>query len=467
MAKRVTRQNTEIVFPEKLNKNLDFSKAAQRLNNYTKQYAALYFARLTKLGPRCASRAAAKWGSGEELVMQVERVLDMPKDTLCFITGTVFMDMSMKPNVLTELAKQHQLVAPVGTSKYYGPDKASEDHITLEDSSGRIALEFKGQRKWPLVTGLIISVLGRQTESGTFQVEDICFPGLSKQKAHDDAMEGVDEEERWVALVSGLEFGAPESEGGEERLDLLQEWLTGEAAGEEERHMISHISAFLIAGNSMVSPPPNADDLPPSSVTTKKGKNAPSSNYTNLPPAHLSRFLSPLLPSLPTILQTGPRDPSSVLLPQPPLHPSLLPPPAGNFGDRSLKLVGNPCWIDVGGKRILSGGGTNVSDVERYIPDEDGSGIETAQRLLDWAHDAPTAPDTLACYPFQNTDPFVMDACPDLYVVGNQQKFETRLMEGEQGQKVRIVMLPRFRQTGELVLVSLKSLDVKVVKFGE
>lgn len=53
------------------------------------------------------------------------------------------------------------------------------------------------------------------------------------------------------------------------------------------------------------------------------------------------------------------------------------------------------------------------------------------EATLRWRHLAPTAPDTLSCYPFASDDPFVLQECPHAYVVGNQPEFATRLLEGE------------------------------------
>jgi hypothetical protein len=35
----------------------------------------------------------------------VERVLDVQKDQLCYIVGTIYMDMPLKPNVLEDISK--------------------------------------------------------------------------------------------------------------------------------------------------------------------------------------------------------------------------------------------------------------------------------------------------------------------------------------------------------------------------
>ena len=52
------------------------------------------------------------------------------------------------------------------------------------------------------------------------------------------------------------------------------------------------------------------------------------------------------------------------------------------------------------------------------------------ESLLTWRHLAPTAPDTLTCYPFQDRDPFVLEATPHVFFVGNQPAFKTTTVTG-------------------------------------
>ena len=52
-----------------------------------------------------------------------------------------------------------------------------------------------------------------------------------------------------------------------------------------------------------------------------------------------------------------------------------------------------------------------------------------------------------------------------MFFVGNQPRFETTEIEGEAGQRVRLVAVPRFKETGELVVIDLDTLNVDVVKF--
>lgn len=87
-------------------------------------------------------------------------------------------------------------------------------------------------------------------------------------------------------------------------------------------------------------------------------------------------------------------------------------------------------------------------------------------------------------YPFQETDPFVLEACPHIFFAGSQPSFKTTLIEemvplrldgGDTAMtdsgnnlptRVRLLSIPRFQRTGEIVLVDTETLEVEVVRFG-
>lgn len=58
-----------------------------------------------------------------------------------------------------------------------------------------------------------------------------------------------------------------------------------------------------------------------------------------------------------------------------------------------------------------------------------------------------------------------MEDCPHVYVIGNQTKFETSTIEGPNGQVIRLIAIPKFRETGELILLDAETLEPEVVKF--
>jgi hypothetical protein len=43
---------------------------------------------------------------GGEKAQFVERVLDVRQGELCWVVGTVYMDLTMKPNVLADISKE-------------------------------------------------------------------------------------------------------------------------------------------------------------------------------------------------------------------------------------------------------------------------------------------------------------------------------------------------------------------------
>jgi DNA polymerase delta subunit 2 len=93
--------------------------------------------------------------------------------------------------------------------------------------------------------------------------------------------------------------------------------------------------------------------------------------------------------------------------------------------------------------------GQSIADLLRYC--SCGSSCDAMQAQLEWRHLAPTAPDTMACYPFVDSDPFMLDdKSPHLYVAGNQPAFEQRDVGG-----VKVIAVPEFSSTGEVVIFDL------------
>lgn len=48
--------------------------------------------------------------------------------------------------------------------------------------------------------------------------------------------------------------------------------------------------------------------------------------------------------------------------------------------------------------------------------------------------------------------------------MGNQPRFDTTTIEGPAGQQVRIVAIPKFHETGQIVLLDTESLEVEMVR---
>jgi DNA polymerase delta subunit 2 len=214
--------------------------------------------------------------------------------------------------------------------------------------------------------------------------------------------------------------------------------------------------------------------------------------------------------SVPLDVMPGLPDPTGHALPQQPLHACLLPGAASRFGGKggggkkgTLVRATNPHDFDLGGVRFLGTSGQNVDDVLRWstlgLENRDskaeeepstknratlGDGhrrCEALRSLLRWGHLAPTAPDTLAAFPFKSTDPFVMDGSPHVFFCGGGREFATatavvgedgRVVEGEEAEKnsssststVRLISVPDFSASPVIVLVNLRTLDCHPVR---
>ncbi|KAI9671565.1 MAG: hypothetical protein M1817_003617 [Caeruleum heppii] len=468
----------------------------EKEKHYQQQYGDIYFLRLATLKPAVEQVAAEAWDGfqiANDVVRRVDRVLDVRQGELCWVAGTVYMDMPLKPNILDDISKDHWISAPPPREKYLSPN--GEDKIMLEDESGRLRLIGTPLDAHELVTGCIIAVMGTENADGDFEVVDVKLPDLPRQpqrwERDDMALSSASPEKQdeakqsrrsggKVAIVSGLAISGDEADTL--TIDLLMEYLLGEATTPSlQTSSIKQITRLIIAGNSLAeaTPLPTREDLTSSSSATATKKASKkygydSAAYNPAPTAHLDALLATLLPSLPVTLIPGATDPANVALPQQPIHGAMLPhsrayaaPPATVSTDSPREAgwfdaTTNPWTGDIQGWRFLGTGGQNVDDVFKYVEGDDR--LEMLERMLRWRCIAPTAPDTLWCYPFQSDDPFTLSESPHVFFAGNQPRFGTVVVEGPAGQEVRVLAVPRFRDRGEVLLVDLETLGVEVLR---
>lgn len=179
----------------------------------------------------------------------------------------------------------------------------------LEDESGRIALVGERIRSARLVTGVVLGILGIETSGGEFEVVDICTAGMAPQPYSDltwgessagSSQEGkaekmdVDgmcvssnsyclyltqklcvetpvpgqEQDEWVAILSGLEISS--TSPADAQIQMLAEYLTGEAGGLDDQASAARISRLIVAGNSLAHIL-NADGTVPEEKMERKG----------------------------------------------------------------------------------------------------------------------------------------------------------------------------------------------------
>lgn len=416
----------------------------------------MYHNRLTVLKDRVRKECQRRWDDGFTLngkqVEMKSKVLDIQGKEPCWAVGTVYCEMKYKPNVLEEVINDVYR-APDLTKSYTDPE--GSDEIMLEDESGRVLLVGENIRVTPFITGAVIGVLGMEADAGTFQVLDICYPLPINQKPlklHSDLVG-----KRKIALVSGLNVSTT-SPGRLLKLQLLQEYLVGNLYSSE---LVSSIGKLLICGDSVSF---NFDD--------KSGGELVNCLST------LGDFLGNVVQSIPVALMPGANDPSNRSLPQEPLHKALFSQTLGQHYEEVnrdiLSLVTNPYRFHMEGLEILVTSGQSINNICKYlIPNHNSSQEDdTTEHRLDlmectmrWQNIAPTAPDTLWTYPFPDSDPFLLDEWPHVYVVANQPSYGVRDLD-IQGRKIKLISVPAYSSTGDLVLLDLATLETEVVNIS-
>ncbi|KAF9232150.1 DNA polymerase alpha/epsilon subunit B-domain-containing protein [Melanogaster broomeanus] len=448
--------------------------------SYKHQYSNIYFTRLTMLKKPVFERAMARWKDLKGSPVCVPRVLDVVKSQLCWVLGTVYMDMPLKPN--------HSLPPPPPREKFY----SDEDSIMLEDESGRIKLVGDRLKSTRLVTGVIMAALGMETPSGDFEVIDTCSADLAPfaevVSTNDDSMDvdssSTAHRDEYLAVVSGLSIGAESP--ADAQIQMLVEYLSGEAGGRDDQMLASQITRLVIAGNSLSSVPDGENGDEEENKKSKKFGAAIQPNFSPHPNSTLSAHLQDLVSALPVHILPGTDDPSGAILPQQPF-------PRAMFGRaasfETFYCETNPAWIRVRcgtdlGTSTLEGVGPSASMIGRS-PVTRSLLVTSGQPVLDmykyFPHTAfhargdiiaPTAPDTLWCHPYRERDPFVLKETPDIYIIGGMAKFDTALVGPEHGgekkalRRCRVVLVPSFSETGVLVLINMRTLDVRRMSMG-
>ena len=124
---------------------------------------------------------------------------------------------------------------------------------------------------------------------------------------------------------------------------------------------------------------------------------------------------------------------------------------------------------------LQTGTGAGAGSEERLAAGAGGdevvaalSELDVLTNLLFWRLLAPTAPDSLTCYPFHESDPFVMRELPHVFFSGAAKAFGSRLVaDAAGGARVRVVCVPDFAATRTAVLVDISSptLECQPVRF--
>jgi len=438
--------------------------------SYTTQYAGIYFCRLNQLREAIGKRAehasiVSRWNA-----TPVQRIVELTQnpDQLQVVVGVLFREMTLKPSILKEYASQTGALIPFPPRQPAGRYlRSDEDYVVLEDESARLKLDLSQcePASWrdSLASGLVVGVIGSHDASsrGRFIARLIFGAGLSPQRSlPTENAENLDDQ-KWLCLLSGLNFGG--SLLNPTALDLLTEFLCGNAGNEQFARRVVRV---VLCGNSVA---PMGDT----------GGDAADGASTRVPidgtgMRQLDAWLGTIGASTHVDVMSGHSDPTNALLPQRPMHRCMFPLTAAH---PRVARVANPYGFQLEKVNVLATAGNNVLDYTKYMPDVGDLGDEeqgarneallAMELMLRFRHVAPTAPDTLGASPCVEFDPLVIEgAAPNLFCAGNLPSFSTTVVTDDvTGASSRIVGIPDFATTSQAVFVNLSTFDCHAMSF--
>ncbi|KAL1494529.1 hypothetical protein ABEB36_010113 [Hypothenemus hampei] len=394
---------------------VDYKNCSQKFietpSDYTRQYCSLYLNRLENMQELLVQRIQQQWGDAYTIV-KIHKLTEENYDK-CIVIGTLFKDQKLKPSVLKQLAKDNQLLPqPIVYTD-------ESDVIYMEDEVQRYKIigNIDGKK---LLTGITCALLGSDIGKGTFQVEDCIFAGYRPQIARP-----ILEEPVYILFLSGLNF--IQQEKHLPQLQLLIYWLSG-MFGDVER--VSQVSRVIIAGNSIRRESPKAQST--ISMISRVTESSDSIEAVK----SFDQFLLLLCRMVDVDIMPGEHDPSNHILPQRPMHHCMFP---KSYEYKSFNQVSNPYACEIGGFKLLGTSGQPIRDIIRYTEKTDC--LTAMENCLVWNHLAPSAPDTLGCFPYYNDDPFIIRDCPHVFFTGNQEQFESKIVTGKQASSSNVNIL--------------------------
>ncbi|XP_031826431.2 DNA polymerase delta subunit 2 isoform X2 [Nomia melanderi] len=392
------------VYHRKSLKLENFEKFKLCSKSFEKQYCNIYNARLTVLRDLLLQKARDKWAQNE-ILFTLSELSEKDQDNDYIVIGSLYKHQELKPSILHELSEELQLTTQLPRTNY----ASFKDVLFLEDNSLRIKLVGNHMNIQNVVTGIICAVLGHQLENGAFYVTDWCYPGcIPKLTTISKPLDKFGK----ILIISGLDLA---NNTQSLSLNLFSEWITGMIGCNEVQKEVASIACIIIAAQCC-----------------------------------------------PIILMPGEFDPSCHAIPQQAFHPCILPQTSRL---KSFYAVTNP-WIGSINSRIIAGSsGQPISDIMKVAGLANASPLSWLECTLIWSHYAPTAPDTVPAYPYSQIDPFVMTEFPDIYFVGNMDKYDTKLVAANE-RNTRLICIPKFSETQTAVLIDLQDLRTWPVSFG-
>lgn len=413
------------------------------------QYFAYYNSRFDLIKPYLVDAVTRKWGS-DIPVMTLHQMADRTEDQVeqkVVVLGVIFKHCVAQPSILKEVSED----IPVLTQPV---DQFISDEDSLWLQSDDETIEIVGLDLHGHCTGVCVALMGVEDERrSAFLTEDFCYAQIWSAPATVDRPLPL--QDQYIALVSGLGFSKYMSSNQKlvKALNILVNILRGYSSFTQKRP----ISRVIIAGNGIGADArqQECDSLLDKAMPMWTQK---TRNQTLYATALYDKFLSRVGRHIEVDAMPGPHDPTHQLWPQQPFNPCIF---RRSFEMSSVKCVTNPHSAVYNGVQVLGTCGQNIDSIRDFVNTKDS--IEIMRKTLEWLHIAPTAPDSLPCYPFKDKDPFVLTSYPDLYFVGNQSEFNRGTFEAPNGKKVALISIPSFEKKMVFVILNMRTLKSELV----
>ena len=351
-------------------------------------------------------------------------------------------------------------------SKLMGSKISNSDFLVLEDENGSIKITGKCFKKHKLLTGIIMAIKGKiNRENGYFIGKEYLLCGLPEISSSSSLSSptSLQNGDKYVALISGLEISKMKNDANHTTaIKLLFDYLSGYSSlSENDNDLSSKICRTLFVGNILSEELPDEDESIFYDQSFKKHQDK-SINSLDVRLKELDLMISQLTTTCFVDIMPGFLDPSDGSLPQQPFHRCLFPMSSSRS---TFKRVTNPYKITIDNNIFLGTSGQNFFDMMKY---SQLNMIETMELSLKSRIIAPTAPDTLACFPFKINDPFIINQCPNVYFSGNNDKFRFKNIIHPQDNKTNIclIQIPSFIKTKQIVLFNLNTMKPQIMQFG-
>lgn len=418
--------------------------------DFDKQYYAFYNARQRQMGPWLEQSAREKWGD-ECPVIKMNQMVEY-RGRRVILTGILLKVMKLQPSVLREVDDSLELVPEEKREKYIHDD----DYLRLQDDSEQVIL-VGGPDVASHVTGVAVAVIGTEHDNGSkFMVEDFTYAVPAPQTVH--RMLGDD---HYVLFISDLGISLAPNESLVAAREALLDFVSGgfEKKISDKACMLNRI---IVAGNCLADVARKQEkELEEMEECDQDEWNRKEKAYTEHSVEMLDEFLSQLAQHVPVDVMPGQNDPTSILMPQQPIHHSLL--PKSRIAKNKVTCTPNPYKAKVGDILIVGTAGRVVRSIQELSSLNDATGI--LEKCLTWRHLAPTAPDSVYAFPFQDNDPFVINERPHVFFTGNQEAFNVKLsVDG--AKRTRFLAIPSFKNTQTCVLLNLRNMISEVMAFS-